>query len=154
MSISVWWRFTRTDYKIYCTLYWHGERNDPSRYAALTWNHWEERSSALSIWSVARGTCLLCLLERIISSIWILTSDMEGRLSGYWAVQSMASCRRLTMSSSTVGSRWSSRSKTSELHSSRTIDRTHLGKSTPSSLRRAWVGVLPVSSSKSSTPKL
>lgn len=95
-----------------------------------------------------------CVLGRQSSSIWLTTSVIEGRLSGYCWVQSTASCNRRTISSSTFWYRRSSRSNTSAVHSSRTTDWTHLGRSTPSSFVTEWVGALPVSNSNSKTPKL
>lgn len=42
-----------------------------------------------------------CELDRQSSSILYVTSAIEGRLSGYWEAQSIASCKRWTISSST-----------------------------------------------------
>uniref|UniRef100_A0A0A9E1J4 Uncharacterized protein n=1 Tax=Arundo donax TaxID=35708 RepID=A0A0A9E1J4_ARUDO len=79
---------------------------------------------------------------------------MAGLLSGCCAEQSMASWRSCTISSSTFWYLRSSWSNTSAVHSSRTTDCTHRGRSRPSSLTTACVGALPVSSSSISTPKL
>ena len=93
--------------------------------------HREDSSSAATLMKSGCGSWSSRKLERHNSSMRLVASDMDGRLSGYWAAQSTASCKSWTISSSTLWYLRSSRSKTSEVHSSRTMDCTHLGRSTP-----------------------
>uniref|UniRef100_A0A7N0ZQR1 Uncharacterized protein n=1 Tax=Kalanchoe fedtschenkoi TaxID=63787 RepID=A0A7N0ZQR1_KALFE len=89
-------------------------------------------------------------MSPIKSATWV----MEGRFSGCGATQAKATCSIATSSSSMFLYLSSSWSKTSAVHSSRTTDLTHLGKSKASSSLGYWDGARPVRTSRSMTPKL
>jgi len=86
---------------------------------------------------------------RLISSIMRTTSSMLGLWSGTSETHVIAICNNRTISSSMLWYLMSSASNTSAVHSSRTTDCTHRGRSIPSSLSEAWFGALPVESSNS-----
>uniref|UniRef100_A0A8R7PMD7 Uncharacterized protein n=1 Tax=Triticum urartu TaxID=4572 RepID=A0A8R7PMD7_TRIUA len=87
------------------------------------------------------------------SSIILTTYPTLGRWSGALAAQLRASCSIATISSSMPLSFISSRSNTSDVHSSRTTDCTHRGSSaTTPPLGSSLPGHRPVSSSSSTTP--
>lgn len=90
---------------------------------------------------------------RISSSIFT-TPPILGRWSAATAVQLTAICSIVTISPSIPLYRISSRSNTSEVHSSRTTDRTHPGRSAPSTTPSPTTTAgFPVSNSSSTTPK-